>query len=133
MYRFSKTNIGFPQKKRTIQRLLSTKGTTTVKSSYSSIKEFAEYLQNNESSLKREVDEEESFLQAELISSSSGTNHLVLYDSELILEFTYHDLFGDATYSIRPDVKGTHQIFILMGKKYMTVSTENTGSLSLNE
>lgn len=82
---------------------------------YESLKDYPDVLVHKFSETNISV------LKVELLSSSSESFHLAIYNEELLKEFTFHDNFGDATFSICPDVKGVHQIFIVMGKKYFTV------------
>lgn len=100
---------------------------TVVKKIYPTVKEFGEHLKKNPECLKFEIKDDENktqvmTIQAELLQSSSKYFHLVFWDEELLKEFSSNDQFGDGTFSIRPDVEGIVQVFVVMAKKHLVVS-----------
>lgn len=115
--------VDFGSVQRTLQRSRAGKNQSIIKKGYSSIRAFAEHLQQYPDALTCKITKETtSVLKAELLSSSSQTFHLVFYDEELLAEFVRSDLFGDATFSICPEVHGVKQILVIHGKKYNVVS-----------
>lgn len=100
-----------------------------IKKSYSSLRDFYDHLQKYPQGLQYKIGNSSkmSEIKVDLISSSSQSDHLVFHDPELCRRFAnFRDaFFGDATYSIVPQVNGAYQCFILMGKKDGVVSFTN--------
>lgn len=100
--------------------------TTVVKKMYPSVKEFGEHLEQHPKSLEFEFgegDERRTLkIEAKLLRSSAKYYHIAMYDPDLVKEFSSNDHFGDGTFSIRPDVEGCVQVFVVLAKKYCVVS-----------
>lgn len=98
---------------------------TGVKHKYASLKEFGEHLQEDPALLTycdRKM-KKNLTLSSQLIKSSTYTHHIIFYDPEFISEFNEeNDIFIDATFNVRPDIKGVSQFMTIMSKKYNDVT-----------
>ena len=111
---------------RTLQRAKqNAKGNTgvaQVKTKYSSIKAFYDHAVLYPELLEMKSQESTDSLSAHLVTSSSQSHHLILYDEKLVQQFDQNnDVFIDATFKICPDIKGVTQMLNVMCKKYNTV------------
>lgn len=61
-------------------------------------------------------------LQHKMIISSSATCHMLLYDPELMNQFTDNEVKVDGTFDSVTQVKGVQQLVTIMGTKYNVVS-----------
>lgn len=96
-----------------------------LKNSYKSIWKFAKHCEEHPEDLKL-VDEhgkEHGQLQGKLIKSSSRTYHYLMYDKELMEEFSEgNEVKLDGTFDTRPRVQGVGQLLTIMSKKFNVVS-----------
>lgn len=106
-----------------MQRVINERA-ANVNASFCSIKQLGDYLKENPDVLKVVCkDNHESNIEVALIKSSSQSYHLAFYNVELVLKFGKDDdLFGDGTYTIRPNIPGVSQVYTLHGKKHNIVS-----------
>lgn len=117
--------IKYKEVKKTMLRA-KTVVTTVIKKMYPTVQAFGEHLEKHPESLQFEIGKDDKkrtiSVQAKLLRSSSKYYHLVFYNEDLVKEFSSNDHFGDGTFSIRPDVEGCVQVFVVLGKKYSVVS-----------
>ncbi|CAB0033882.1 unnamed protein product [Trichogramma brassicae] len=91
------------------------------KTHYKSIQDFSEHLVKNPELLTIKHGADESSISAHLLTSSSNSHHIILYDSDLVAEFdNNNDMFADATFKVSPDINGVTQVLTIMCKKYST-------------
>ncbi|CAB0029206.1 unnamed protein product [Trichogramma brassicae] len=92
-----------------------------IKTHYKSIQDFSEHLVKNPELLTIKHGADESSISAHLLTSSSNSHHIILYDSDLVAEFdNNNDMFADATFKVSPDINGVTQVLTIMCKKYST-------------
>lgn len=117
------SEASFPNIQKSIQRSKTNSATNPgVKRQYNSIKEFGIHLQENQNVLTHKEKDEEFSISAQLIQSSSKSNHVILFDETLINEFDNENAMGvDGTFRIIPDIKGVQQVLTIMCKKYNIV------------
>ena len=92
--------------------------TSNLKNKYDSIKKFGADLLEYSGKIKSIYDRKFSNLEVINFSSSSKSDHVLLYDKNLVDNFKDgEEMFVDGTFRIRPKVKGVKQILTIMSKK----------------
>ena len=113
--------ISYQKIKRTLQRCKAIK--SNIKRRYSSIRALYEHIVQYPYLLKFKVGEEIISFDVVLINSSTKTDHLLIYNSQLLSELNNNnDIFVDATFDSTPNVGNVHQLLTIMSKKYNIVS-----------
>lgn len=125
-YREFRHLVSFPQIQPTLQRIRLQKRSNmpaTLARSYKSIWHFAQHFESHPEDLSYVgADGLKRSLQGKLIKSSSKTYHYLMWDNELMSQFTENETFWDGTFESRPKIKNVGQFFTIMGMKHNTVS-----------
>ena len=89
---------------------------------YSSIKALHDHLKKEPYLLTYKINDQEASVETVLIASSSKTNHLLIFDKELVNKFdNENDMFVDGTFKVKPNVQDAYQLLTIMCKKHDTV------------
>lgn len=118
-----------------MQRARSTAGPSLkagLKSSYNSIKEFADHVKEHPEALSFVgEDKVERRLEGVLITSSTDKRakkkyHYLMFDEKLFDQFGETTMHVDGTFFVRPKIKGVNQLFTIMATKYNEVFSIQT-------
>lgn len=111
--------------RRSLQRaLLEAKKTITesIDNKYENLNAFCDYLTRKPDALTIEKRGEKITLETAVMESSSKSKHVVMFDRELAEKFEEDEIYVDGTFDAVPQIKGVHQLLVLLGTKYNVVS-----------
>lgn len=119
-------DVSFFQMQRSLQRECNKARSTltsVLENKYENLKQFGEYITSKPDSLKyTTTDGIDRKIEARVLCSSSKSDHVLLYDSELLRKFTPDEIFVDGTFDARPKIKKCNQLLTVLGIKYNVVS-----------
>lgn len=111
---------------RTLQRECAKARATlgsVIKNKYENLQEFGEYVTSYPDKLGYTTkDGIHRKIMARHFNSSSASNHVLLYDPELMEYFTDDEIFVDGTFDALPRIGKVNQLLTILGTKYNVVS-----------